>query len=530
MFAPLTFSVLFAYTVHPEIPLTFFFYASLLYVVKSLNSKGTRRKFNLVIFGMGVALLLLTRQIGVLLGYILLSLISLLLPFSIKFRKTLLAILIISVIMYLSSSSIQILILQLVFITAILITIKRMQVSNLQTIKRMKEFLLLLIPLIPLTVFFSIVALQAGLLFYTLPGGDKRNREYIEFGKLFSEIESYPSIYALLRFDDIFLLYFFLSFTFPCFVGVFYCIANRNDSKKTILSLLLILSIATFILRYSDYYPSLCPPNYSYTRRLFVFLPLISVLSSAGITVLIERGKQNMLMPQFAYFLISSAYVLQRMLNLKSITLDKLYRLLIAVSEYASPLDVLVMILILLASFGVVYIIDMIKKNVSIREVPYIEILICLLIGLGAITSILSSFEVPFQDSVNNWGDLRMESRFHRDLIHYFQATDANGYIIGARIYHLATFTNAKVIDLSTFGGYMTFRKLFGSQKDTQEIVEAMKKLNITYVVIPKDQHSFEYRVFQTYMNKFPSFQKILHDRSKLEKSFEKEELYFLNL
>jgi len=539
--SPSVFSVLFTTTLYADSIAVFFFYTAFLYFIKMISEdeKSSKAPY-LIFFGMSISLLCWTREVGLFLGYLASSFLLFLSPFPTRAKKLLFVIFWCGgfLLLYHMSQSSNLVLLQMLalYVCFLVFILVRLPIRDRgKSFQGARNFLQLAITILPTLLFFIIIGLSSGRWFYVILD-PKIGNEYQTFITLFAHEQTestQPSLLKLIRVDDIMLRYFFLPYSIPLILGIRRCLKNK-ELEKHLLLILLITFFSVFLMRNWNYYPSLCPPDYSFVRRLFLALPLLCIMSSIGMNGKSIEKNASLLRSLF-YFPMTTAYIFSVIRTTWPRPFEGLLnvsRMCVSVGGYASLNDFLCIIILLLGCYGFSHIIIRIKQRwASIRGFICSGLLILLVIfnNLALLYTFLS---IPLQDSIENGSILRLKPpRWAEDVVWYFNSisltTDTkNFYVMGFTINYLATFSEIKVISLTSYHGYMTFKEIF----NCSNYLEKLKSFNVKYVILPKENHPWDFNLFQKYMEFFPAFEEFKETSLELQKSLNSVDIYLVKI
>ena len=518
-------STLFGYTLHPEIVTTFFFYASVFYIFNF--TQNCSKSYYGLMSSFSLSLLFWTRQFGIILGYFILLLMIPLLPKFGKLKKLLFLILYLCPLLYLGRTFFREMVIPLtIYFCIISILIHRLSVANSSegSVRHIVSYLI--IGLLPCVIFFLVSGYFSGLWFYTFQANPEIRATYLQFLEFASIAEAQNvSFISLLQLSDIFLRLFFIQFTIPFVIG-FSVLVKKRSLNDQLPVLLIIFFLSLFLIRYQDFYPSLSPPDYAFTRRLTYLIPLISHISSAGLCSFFKlfcaphkRSLAYGILPSLIYFPLSTVYILDKAKSswTKPLTsLSNLWGLRVPISDFASGIDILWMVTLVLASFGSVHILASLERFTRRikKRVLSITLLVMMVFSLVSFSFFFSLLYHPLSESINKGEELRLKPpSWAMDVVNYFKNNHCKGFVMGWRIYYLPTYSNEKIIDLSLYRGYIVLNSILRSH-DVYDALSEMEELNIKCIVIPKIQDTREYALFVKYTREFPILKKIISSQN----------------
>jgi len=520
----ITLAALFGYVLHPDIPLSFFLCSSMIYLVKIL--KGETKITNLVLFAVSLSLLTLTRKVGIMFAYMLISFI--ILRASIPYRKILFTLAFISpinVFIFISGDQyfmekFPLLIVYSAISISIVFFLRNIE---LKPSFEVKKILFLLIPFIPNLTYFFITGYSSGLWLYTYITNPSYYESYHTLQSM-SPVKVDVKIVNLIRLDDIFLRHMLIIYT-PCFLlGL---ASNIQEKEKTLITyfpyLATIIFLFLFVYTPKLFYPSLT--HGALIRRHMYMMPLVSAMTAKGFYWLSDLWnsaksqsvKSSSLLSSFIlYNALGSMYILNRAQEKWSYPLNSI----LSISElkislqwgYTTIFDFIMLMAILFVCLELTTLCSrlqkiMIKIEHKKKEIRgkltflfLLSIIVsCSLLYVCALHNVLTDIPIYGDNSrsmLPNW----ME-----ELVNCFNGIDDIGVVIGFQNYFLVTFSNRRIIDLSMPWGYYNLANALQGT-DLDNLILTLRSLNVRYVIEPTNDKTGGYKIFSEYRKRFPVF------------------------
>jgi len=519
-----TLSAFFAFTLDPDLPTSFFLCSGAAYLIALLKGDSSIR--SALLMTMSLSLLILTRDEGLLFAFVCLALAVL--ATSVPYKKFISAALFISpfVLWMVRFGNFYALPLLAAYSIAVMVLIVKSVVPYSLTLRRIP---LTLAPFIPAVVILWQLGARTGLWAYGLVVSTQFSQVYSELERIFSAVPTSilgttpePTLGALLRLDDIFLRYNFLPLSILFVIGIVVA-SKRNSIQSRALCLFLIAFLLLALTYPSLFYPSLLL-DYSLARRYLYVIPFVAALSAYGLDWLVRflasSKKQWLSSSTYLFsFLIFNAvslfYLLYRMRDAWPFPLSGMAGLQLlevsAISNYATPLDFLLITAALVVSIGIGFLFSSLRQrypgNPARKKIMTMVIVLML---------VLSSFSTVYalRDSVSDTvvQGASLQSYLPpsmAELVNYFDSVPGNGSAIGFQIYFLATYANRPVMDISLADGLLAFERYFNGT-NINSVDSELIAHDVQFVVEPEQGTSGRI-IFDEYGRTFPVFDALLN-------------------
>jgi hypothetical protein len=182
-----------------------------------------------------------------------------------------------------------------------------------------------------------------------------------------------------------------------------------------------------------------------------------------------------------------------------------------AISNYATPLDFLLITAALVVSIGIGFLFSSLRQrypgNPARKKIITMVIVLML---------VLSSFSTVYalRDSVSDTvvQGASLQSYLPpsmAELVNYFDSVPGNGTAIGFQIYFLATYANRPVMDISLADGLLAFERYFNGT-NINSVDSELTAHDVQFVVEPEQGTSGRI-IFDEYGRTFPVFDALLN-------------------
>jgi len=529
--SPLLFAMLMSFPLNPDLIGTIFFWSSFFYIYMLGLTKRSNKTTWLILFGMSISLLMLVKEIGIVLSFLLLLFFLLLLPLPARVSKALFVVLWLVASYYIAQESKVPLLLLIPLLIPLCFLLSRLDSNDVSKLKSMREISPLLIILSFPVSFFIITGYTSGLWFYIV---QQDPAIYLKFVNLTPQNPKEPTftelLVILMRIDDFLLRYFLLPYVPPVILGLGGCLRRKLSSKEKMLILLLLLFFSIIICRYFEYYPSYVVSyvgNYSFVRRIFIFMPILIILSHMNLNKINAKKSHQLCLFTSVYFLVSLMYVFYRISNHWTrpfTSLENIGLLYVPIGTSASLFD----LLFVLFAYITFYLIDrFLLQHLSKRRLYFMALIFLIVICI--LFQFFSLLLTPMREAIEKGQQVRFKPpSFAEDVVTYFNSFNKTKdfRILGYQVYYLATYADIKVIDLSIFYGYCQFEDIFINSDNLEEISLKLRTLNVKYFVLPNENY-WNYKIFrQQYIENFPIFSEFVKKNLRLQISLKYFDVY----